>query len=139
MDPEKVASILTWPQPRLVKGVRAFLGLTGYYRRFIQNYGNIARPLTELLKKESSQKFSWTTEAQAAFTALQQALTTTLILAKPNFHQPFVVECDASGGGVGAVLMQGGRPIAFYSKSLAPRNLAKPAYEKELMALVMTI
>lgn len=139
MDPVKVASILQWPTPKSVKGVRAFLGLTGYYRRFIRNYGLIAKPLTSLLKKEAATKFQWDASAQKAFEGLQQALVTAPVLTMPDFSKGFVVECDASGCGVGAVLMQEKAPVAYFSKVLAARNLAKPACEKELMALVLAI
>lgn len=75
MDPSKVTAILKWPIPRIVKGVRGFLGLTGYYRRFIQEYGKIAKPLTKLLKGDRPKSITWTTEAQTAFEELQRAIT----------------------------------------------------------------
>lgn len=138
MDPSKVASILTWPAPKSVKGVRGFLGLTGYYRKFVKDYGKIARPLTALLKKEN-QKFQWKDDEHKAFEALQHAMTTAPVLALPNFSKPFVIECDTSGLGIGAVLMQEGRPITYFSKGLTGKALSGSAYEKELMALVLAI
>lgn len=119
MDKAKVEAVLAWPQPRSVRAVRGFLGLAGYYRRFIRNYGAIATPLTKLLRKEA---FQWTAEATAAFQALQRALTTAPVLQLPDFACAFVVECDASGSGFGAVLHQGGGPIAFFSLQIAPRH-----------------
>ncbi|MCI02405.1 RNA-directed DNA polymerase (Reverse transcriptase), partial [Trifolium medium] len=110
VDPAKVKCINEWPIPKTVKGVRGFLGLTGYYRKFIQNYGKIAKPLTELTKKDN---FSWSPEATIAFEQLKQVMTTSPVLVLPNFTLPFEVECDAAGRGLGAVLMQNKQPIAF--------------------------
>lgn len=119
MDKAKVDAVLAWPQPRSVLVVRGFLGLTGYYRQFIKNYGTIAAPLTKLLRKDA---FFWTDDASAAFQAFQCALTTTPVLQLSDFAQAFVVKCDASGHGFGAVLHQGGGPIAFFSRQIAPRH-----------------
>jgi hypothetical protein len=136
VDPEKVKCILNWPEPKNVKGVRGFLGLTGYYRKFVQNYGKIAKPLTELTKKDN---FSWGPNAAEAFNKLKLIMTTPPVLVLPNFSLPFEVECDAAGRGIGAVLMQKRQPVAYFSKALSDGNLAKSVYEKELMALVLCI
>ena len=102
MDPAKVQAVMDWPQPRSARGVRGFLGLAGYYRKFVHDYGIIAAPLTALTKKDG---FSWTEEAAAAFLALKRAVTSAPVLALPDFDRPFVVECDASTHGFGAVLI----------------------------------
>lgn len=139
MDPSKVIVVLQWPVLKSIKAVRGFLGLTGYYRRFIQGYGKMAAPLTCLLRKEAGPKFEWNKEAQEAFQLLQTAVTSAPVLAMPNFAETFIIECDASGRGMGAVLMQQNRPIAFYSKALSVNNSQKSTYEKELMALVHAV
>jgi hypothetical protein len=113
--------------------VHGFLGLVGYYRKFIHNYGSIAAPLTILLKKDG---FSWGEEAAAAFATLKAAVTMGLVLAMPDFTKTFVVECDASSHGFGVVLIQDGHPIAFFSRPVAPRHRALAAYECELIGLV---
>jgi hypothetical protein len=113
MDPAKVQAIFDWPRPRSARAVRGFLGLAGYYRKFVHNYGTIAVPLTALLKKDG---FLWTPDAEAAFTALKGAVTTAPVLALPDFTKPFVVECDASTYGFGAVLIQDVHPLAFFSR-----------------------
>lgn len=134
VDPSKVQSIMEWPIPKNVKGVRGFLGITGYYRKFIKDYGKIARPLTELTRKDG---FGWNVKAQKAFEELKRQITSAPVLSLPNFEKEF--ECDASGVGIGAILMQDRRPIAYFSKALGSRNLSKSAYEKELMAVALAI
>lgn len=136
MDQDKVAAVTTWPQPRSVRGLRGFLGLAGYYRRFIEDYGVIAAPLTQLLKRDG---FAWSPEATAAFDALKRALSTAPVLQLPEFTRPFVVDCDASGSGFGAVLHQGDGALAFFSRPFAARHLKLAAYERELIGLVQAV
>ena len=127
-DPSKVKAVQNWPRPMSLKELRGILGLTGYYRRFIENYGIICRPLTHLLRKGVA--FQWTLAAEEAFQALKTALTTAPVLALPDFSQPFVIEPDACQYGVGAVLMQQGHPIAYLSKALSLGNQTLSTYEK---------
>lgn len=136
MDPGKDKVVIEWERPRNVKALRGFLGLTGYYRRFIKDYGKVAKPLTELLKKG---EYKWSEKAEEAVRRLKEAVTTVPVLTFPDFEKPFHFECDASRGGVGAVLTQDKKPIAYFSKALSARSLNKSIYEKKFMALVMAM
>jgi hypothetical protein len=136
MDSTKVQAIRDWPVPRSVRALRGFLGLAGYYRKFVLNYGAVAAPLTALLKKDG---FTWTDAAAYSFDALKAAVTSAPVLAMPDFAKPFTVECDASTHGFGAVLIQDGHPIAFFSRPIAPRHRALAAYERELIGLVHAV
>jgi len=135
-DPSKTNAMIQWPVPQNVTELRGFLGLTGYYRRFVKHYGLIAKPLTKLLRKK---QLCWSPEAQQAFDTLKQAMTTTPVLALPNFQETFEVEAHAFDVGIGAVLMQKGRPIAFLSKALGLAHKHLSIYEKEFLALIMAV
>lgn len=136
MDTDKIKAVADWPQPCSARGLMGFLGLAGYYRRFIKNFGSIAFPLTQLLRKDN---FHWDDKATSAFTQIKSALTAAPVLQLPDFEQSFVVECDASGSGFGAVLHQGQGPLAFYSRPFAARHMKVAAYERELIGLVQAI
>ncbi|XP_071905809.1 uncharacterized protein [Coffea arabica] len=105
-------------------------------RRFVQGYGQICKPLTELLRKDS---FCWNESAVKAFQKLKDIMSTTLVLRMPDFSKPFVVETDACSKGIGAVLMQEGQPIAYLNKALSPKNLGLSIYEKDLLAVVIAV
>ena len=119
-----------------MKSLRGFLGLTGYYRKFIPGYGKICQPLYQLTKKDG---FNWSSSAQEDFIHLKQVMTSPQVLALPDFSILFEIGCDASGQGIGAVLQEQGRPIAFSSQALGPRNQSLSAYERELITTVHAI
>jgi hypothetical protein len=121
-NPSKIKYIQSWLVPKTVKQLRSFLGLTGYYIRFIKDYGLMCKPLHNLLKKDS---FVWTSEHTVAFQSLKQKMRSAPVLALPNFELPFILEMDASALGIGVVVMQEGRPIAFYSQALGPKAAAQ--------------
>lgn len=135
-DPEKTSAMENWPLPSNITELRGFLGLTGYYRKFVQHYGIITKPLTQLLTKKG---FVWTDEATEAFNKLKTAMVSTPVLALPNFTLPFTVETDACDNGVGAVLMQQNHPIAYMSKALGQMNQKLSIYEKEFLAVIMAV
>ena len=107
--------------------------MTGYYCKFVRNYGRIETPLTDLKKKDA---FSWTLDANQAFQQLKEEMCKAPVLTTPNFTKTFVVECDASRNGIGVVLMQKGRPIAFESRSIKGKDIHKPIYEKEILEIL---
>lgn len=136
-DPSKISAISQWPTPTNVKELRSFLGLAGYYRKFVRHFGVISKPLTELLKKNVV--FVWTFTHDKSFAALKSALCNSPVLALPDFSKQFSIETDASGYGVGAVLMQEGHPLAFISKALGPRSQGLSTYEKEYLAILLAV
>jgi len=135
-DPAKTSAMQNWPSPTNVTELRGFLGLTGYYRRFVRNYGVIAKPLTNLLKKK---RFQWHEDAERAFIQLKEAMVNAPVLGLPDFAAPFIVETDACDAGIGAVLIQHDKPLAFLSKALGPSHCQLSIYEKEFLALIMAV
>jgi hypothetical protein len=133
VDPKKNEAMQDWPHPKTLKILHGFLGLTWYYCKFVKNYGKIATPLTALLKKNS---FTWTPADAQDFQTLKMAMCTTPVLALPDFTKTLVLECVASGKGIGAILMQKGQPLAFNNKQPSERNLGKSIYEKEMLAIL---
>ncbi|WVZ48652.1 hypothetical protein U9M48_000073 [Paspalum notatum var. saurae] len=134
VDPSKVSTVTNWKVPEIPKEVRGFLGLAGYYRRFIENFSRIAKPMTSLLEKDA--EFRWTNAQQAAFDELKKRLTTRLVLTLPDQQKKFIVYCDASGDGLGCVLMQEGKVIAYASRQLRKHELNYPTHDLELAAVV---
>jgi hypothetical protein len=114
-DSSKVKEVMDWKPPKSVHQIRSFLGLAGYYYRFIPDFSRIAKPMTELLKK--GVKFVWSEACEKVFHTLRQHLTSAPVLGKPDNSKPFEVFCDASGTGLGCVLMQEGRVIDYSSRA----------------------
>lgn len=128
-----------WPIPINIKQLRGFLGLTGYYIKFVRNYASIAMQqwsLTELLKLNA---FQWSNAAQAAFQEVKHDVVSTPVLALPNFDHPFVLETDASGRGIGAVLSQKNYPIAFFSRKLSTKMQLASTYAREMLAITEAV
>lgn len=136
MDPFKIASIIYQPQPIIVKEVRAFLGLTRYYKRFVKSYGLIAQPLTALLKKNV---LCQSEEAKKARDALKKAMVSAPVLTLPNFDDVFLMETYACSRGIGEALSQKKNPIALFSKALSPKQQGLSVYENDMLAILVAI
>jgi hypothetical protein len=134
VDPSKVQDVLNWNQPKNVPEIRSFLGLAGYYRRFIEGFSKIVKLLTSLLEK--GKEFKWDDKCQACFEELKKKLTTAPVLIMPDTHKGFDVYCDASQQGLGCVLMQEGRVVAYASRQLRKHEQNYPTHDLELAAIV---
>eukprot|EP00253_Pinus_taeda_P004559 PITA_04559 len=130
---EKIRAIREWLEPRNVTELRGFIGICTYYQKFIKSFSQLATPLTNLTRKGA---FSWSDTAQRAFDRLKEVMSSCPVLALSDFSQPFVLKCDASGEGIGTVLMQGGHPIAFKSRKLLPHGRLYSIYDKEMLAIM---
>ncbi|GJR99717.1 ty3-gypsy retrotransposon protein [Tanacetum coccineum] len=136
MDPKKISAVVDWPIPTNQRQVRGFLGLAGYYRRFIKDYATIAAPLSSLLQKKG---FRWGELEKQAFDDLKTRLSDAPVLVLLNFEEMFVVEANASTAGIGVVLMQKGHPLCYFSRKLRPRMRVAATYQKELFAIVEAV
>ena len=137
VDESKINDIKTWPQPTNLQQVRSFLGLAGFYHGFVKDFSTIASPLHSLTKKNAP--FVWGPSQDTAFNELKNFLTHAPLLALHDFDKPFEIHCDASGYGIGGVLMKEERPITYFSEKLSGAQLNYPIYDKELYALVRVL
>ena len=137
VDPSKVEAVMNWERPTTVTEVRSFLGLAGYYRRFIKGFSQISLPLTKLTRKNAV--FAWTEECERSFRELRQKLTSAPVLVLPDPKGAFEVYCDASGRGLGCVLMQDRNVVAYASRQLKPHEVNYPTHDLELAAVVFAL
>jgi hypothetical protein len=134
VDPNKISEILNWKQPTYVSKIRSFLGLAGYYRRFIEGFSKIVKPLTSLLEK--GKEFKCDEACQKCFDELKERLTTTPVLIMSDIHKGFYAYCDASHLGLGCVIMQEGKLIAYASSQLWKHEKNYPMHDLELVVVV---
>src|SRR6266498_1816074 len=134
VDPAKIEAVMDWPTPRNVPEIRSFLGLAGYYRRFIEGFSKISKPMTALLQKNAP--FKWTEACEKSFQELKTRLTSGPVLVLPDIHKDFTVYSDASRQGLGCVLMQDGKVVAYASRQLKTHEENYPTHDLELAAVV---
>jgi hypothetical protein len=134
VDPSKIQDVLSWNAPMSVGDNRSFLGLAGYYQRFIEGFSKITKPMTELLMKDK--KFNWTPACEASFQELKKRLTTAPVLVMPDIEKPFSIYCDASRHGLGCVLMQDGHIVVYASCQLRKHEVHFLTHDMELAAIV---
>ena len=137
VDPKKTDAVKSWPRPLSPSDIRSFLGLAGYYRRFVEGFSSIASPLTALTQKKS--KFEWSESCEKSFQLLKDKLTSAPVLTLPEGTEGFVVYCDASRVGLGCVLMQHGKVIAYVSRQLKVHEKNYPTHDLELAAVVFAL
>jgi hypothetical protein len=131
--PNNIKAMMDWSIPKTLNNLRGILGLTGYYPKFVQNYGRIRTSLTTLNNKN---EFSWTPKETKSFEQLKEVMCKAPTLTTPDFTKTFIVECDATGNGIGVVIMKEGRSLAFESQTLKGKELQKSIYEKEMMEIL---
>ena len=134
VDTQKIEAVKSWPRPTTPTEVRSFLGLAGYYRRFVEGFSSLSAPLTKLTQKET--KFQWTEACERSFQELKNKLTSAPVLTLPEGLEGYAVYCDASGVGLGCVLMQHGKVIAYASRQLRKHERNYPTHDLELAAVV---
>jgi hypothetical protein len=134
VDLSKVQDVLSWKAPTSASGIQSFLGLAGYYQRFIEGFSTISKPMTELLKNDK--QFKWTPACESSFQELKKWLMTAPVLVMPDMGKPFSIYCDASGQGLGCVLMQDGRVVAYASWQLRKHEVNYPTHDLELAVVV---
>jgi hypothetical protein len=134
VDPGKVRDVLNWKPPTTVSEIQSFLGLAGYYRRFIEGFSKIVKSLTSLLEKDK--KFEWSEACQNSFEELRKRLTTAPVFTMPDIHKSFDIYCDASKQGLCCVLMQEGHVIAYASRQLRKHEQNYPIHDLELAAVI---
>nr|AAC26240.1 contains similarity to reverse transcriptases (PFam: rvt.hmm, score: 116.22) [Arabidopsis thaliana] len=137
VDPEKIEAIRDWPRPTNAVEIRSFLGLAGYYRRFVKGFASMAQPMTKLTGKDVP--FVWSPECEEGFVSLKEMLTSTPVLALPEHGEPYSVYTDASGVGLGCVLMQRGKVIAYASRQLRKHEGNYPTHDLEMAAVIFAL
>ncbi|GKB71038.1 putative reverse transcriptase domain-containing protein [Tanacetum coccineum] len=137
IDPAKIESIKDWASPKTPTEIHQFLGLAGYYRRFIEGFSKISKPMMKLTQKNI--KFDWSEKAEDAFQLLKQKLCSALILALPEGSENFVIYCDASRKGLGTVLMQRKKVIAYASRQLKIHKKNYTTHDLELGVVVFAL
>ena len=137
VDHEKVEAVMSWKRSKSVFEIRSFLGLAGYYRRFIEDFSRLATPMTRLTRKEV--KYEWNDPCERAFQELKRRLTSTPIMIVPEMGQRYTIYCDASKDGLGCVLMQSGRVVAYGSRQLKNHERNYPTHDMELATIVFAL
>ena len=137
MDPKKVEVVSNWPRPTNVTEIRSFLGMAGYYRRFVKDFSRISTPMTRLIRKQV--KFEWDDICEQSFQKLKDCLTIALVLALPTDQRGMTVYCDAFRVGLGCVLMQNGKVIAYASRQLRRHELNYPTHDLEMAAVIFAL